>query len=95
MRILKTELFSKELDDILGFIARDSAKARDRFKSELTSSLKKLDFMPYKFRQSTSFDDKNIRDFIYKGYVVPYLIDKANNKIFLLAIFKHNIITPQ
>lgn len=47
--------------------------------------------MPYKFRQSKCFNDENIRDFIFKGYVIPYLIDKENNKIVILAIFKQNL----
>lgn len=37
--------------------------------------------MPYKFRQSRYCQNENIRDFIFKGYTVPYLIDVDNDVI--------------
>lgn len=48
--------------------------------------------MPYKFRKSWSFDNEDIKDFIFKGYVIPYFIDKQNDKIVLLAIFRENLL---
>lgn len=48
--------------------------------------------MPYKFRRSKSFDDDRIRDFIFKGFVIPYLIDEPNDTIVILAIFKQNLL---
>ncbi|EAL2490596.1 type II toxin-antitoxin system RelE/ParE family toxin, partial [Campylobacter jejuni] len=53
--------------------------------------LKKLDFMPYKFRKSLAFDDENVRDFIFKGYVIPYKIDKEKDLIIILGIYKENL----
>jgi len=44
--------------------------------------------MPYKFRKSIYFDDENIRDYIFKGYAIPYLINEDNNEIALLDIIK-------
>ncbi|MGM0533206.1 MAG: type II toxin-antitoxin system RelE/ParE family toxin, partial [Campylobacterota bacterium] len=44
--------------------------------------------MPYKFRQSYYYDSLNIRDFIFKGYTIPYLIDEDKGVIVLLDIFK-------
>ncbi len=32
---------------------------------------------------------KDSRDCIFKGYVIPYLIDEINNKIILLGIVKY------
>ena len=48
--------------------------------------------MPYKFRRSKSFDDNKIRDFIFKGFVIPYLMDEPNDTIVILAIFKQNLL---
>ena len=45
--------------------------------------------MPYKFRKSIYFEDDNIRDYIYKGYVIPYLIDTEEDKIILLGMVKY------
>ncbi|UCN01581.1 hypothetical protein LCX93_11680 [Sulfurimonas sp. SWIR-19] len=43
---------------------------------------------PYKSRKFLYHDDENIRDYIFKGYTIPYLIDNNKNKIVLLDIFK-------
>ncbi|EAH7533979.1 TPA: type II toxin-antitoxin system RelE/ParE family toxin, partial [Campylobacter jejuni] len=55
------------------------------------SICKNLSFMPYKNRKSLSFDNENIRDLIFKGYIIPYLIDKSKNEIVILGIYKSNL----
>ena len=45
--------------------------------------------MPHKFRKSIYFNDENIRDYIFKGYVIPYFIDTKHEKIVLLGIVKY------
>jgi len=32
--------------------------------------------------------DKKVRDYIFKGYTIPYYIDEKNEKIVILDIFK-------
>ncbi len=44
--------------------------------------------MPYKYRESFYYVNQNIRDMVFKGYTVPYLIDNDNNQIVILDIFK-------
>ncbi|MDN2818551.1 type II toxin-antitoxin system RelE/ParE family toxin [Campylobacter jejuni] len=56
-----------------------------------TSICRNLSFMPYKNRKSLSFDNENIRDLIFKGYIIPYLIDKSKNEIVILGIYKSNL----
>lgn len=82
--------FLNELDNILEFIANDNISRAINFADELYKKIYNLQNMPYKFRRSTSFNADNIRDLIFKGYVVPYLIDGEN--IVILGIFKENII---
>ncbi|HHS6753152.1 TPA: type II toxin-antitoxin system RelE/ParE family toxin [Campylobacter jejuni] len=92
MQILESDLFTNELNIILSFIVRkESIKAKNTFKNDLYKVLKKLDFMPYKFRKSLAFDDENVRDFIFKGYVIPYKIDKEKDLIIILGIYKENL----
>ncbi|EAI6900278.1 type II toxin-antitoxin system RelE/ParE family toxin, partial [Campylobacter jejuni] len=55
------------------------------------SICRNLSFMPYKNRKSLSFDNENIRDLIFKGYIIPYLIDKSKNEIVILGIYKSNL----
>jgi len=42
--------------------------------------------MPYKYRKSFYHDSDNIRDMIFKGYTIPYMINE--DTIALLDIFK-------
>jgi len=44
--------------------------------------------MPYRFRQSQYYENPNVRDLIFKGYTIPYLIDNDNEKLVVLDIFK-------
>ncbi|WP_354667356.1 type II toxin-antitoxin system RelE/ParE family toxin [Campylobacter jejuni] len=57
----------------------------------MNSICRNLSFMPYKNRKSLSFDNENIRDLIFKGYIIPYLIDKSKNEIVILGIYKSNL----
>lgn len=80
--------FNQNLLTILDFIAKDSKARANKFSKDLKSKLQILKTEPKAFRQSTKFSNINIRDFIYKGYVIPYLIDKDN--ILILGIYKAN-----
>ncbi len=84
--------FINQLKNIADFIAQDSFIKTQNFQQQLFNELKKLHFMPYKFRKSIYFDDENIRDFIFKGYVVPYFIDTQGRIILILAICKENLL---
>lgn len=87
--LYQTAEFKQNLNKIIDFIAKDSVQNALHFRQDLLHKLQNLDFMPYKFRKSKSFEDENIRDFIFKGFVVPYLIYK--NDIYVLNIFKENL----
>ncbi len=92
MQIIESIDFKRHLQRILDFLGSKSKASKDSFSDSLYENLSRLDFMPYKFRKSWSFDDEDIRDFIFKGYVIPYFIDKQNDKIVLLAIFRENLL---
>ncbi len=79
--------FKKELKDIFDYIALDSKNRVNDFKNILLDKFQILETNPYAFRKSTKFDD-NIRDFIYKSYIISYLIDK--DVILVLGIYKKN-----
>jgi plasmid stabilization system protein ParE len=44
---------------------------------------------PYIYRKKDS--DENLRELIYKGYTIPFEIDKEKNKIIILGIFNQNL----
>ncbi len=88
MKIVRDRQFLASLRGILKYIAADSIGNAKSFKAGLDEKLKMLPLFPYKFRQSIYDDDSKVRDFIFKGYVIPYLVDKHGGRIVLLDIFK-------
>ena len=89
MNVVKDPKFNEELKVILRFIALDSKPRAINFKNELITKVNNLPYMPYKYRKSHYFSDENIRDYIFKGYVIPYKIDTENNTLSILAIIKY------
>ncbi|MDD3060406.1 MAG: type II toxin-antitoxin system RelE/ParE family toxin, partial [Sulfurimonas sp.] len=69
-KIRRSDTFKESLLEILIYIAKNRA---NNFKNTLKKELEDLTFMPYKYRQSIYFNQKNIRDFIFKGYCIPYV----------------------
>ena len=88
MKIVKHPDFGKSLDGILDFIAEDSLNQAIMFNQDLEEKLQNITY-PFMYRQSCFYDDENVRDMIFKGYVIPYFIDKVQEKIVILDIFKY------
>ena len=88
MKIEYNPTFRKNFGDIWNFISNDSIKRADNFKDQLKGKILNLPNSPYKFRQSHYYADINTRDMIFKGYTVPYYIDKEKNTLIILDIFK-------
>jgi len=80
--------FRKNFGNIWDYISKDSVNRANSFKNQIKSKLNNLENSPYKYRKSFYYDDDNIRDCIYKGYTIPYLIDPNKNKILIIDIFK-------
>ena len=89
MKIVKQVSFNDKFKTILRFIALDSAYNAKKFKNNILKKIINLSYMPYKCRKSIYFDDENIRDLIFKGYVVVYKIDTKEKKIIILGINKY------
>jgi len=89
LNIIYEPKFIKSFTNIWDYISIDSKTRANKFKIELKQIIEDLVYMPYKFRKSIYFDDENIRDLIFKGYVIPYRIDKAKNIIFIVGINKY------
>jgi len=80
--------FRENFVKIWKFIAKDSLNRANTFKKQLKEKITNIPYMSHKFRQSWYYNNKNIRDMIFKGYTIPYLIDDKNQKIIILDIFK-------
>ena len=86
MRIEYDENFSYKFKTIWKFIAEDSKNKANDFKGQLQNTIEDIPTFPYKYRKSRWFDNKDIRDLIFKGYTIPYRI--LDDKIVILDIFK-------
>lgn len=89
MQIVKDTLFISSLQNTLTHIAEDSLTQAIHFNDELEYKINALTHMSYKFRQSLFHTDEHIKDLIYKGYVIPYLVDMDKEHIVILNIFKN------
>jgi len=88
MIIVYDENFTDKFNEIWDFITLDSQNRANDFKIQLKTQIENIPNFPYKFRKSRWFDNENIRDLVFKGYTIPYLI--LGEKIVILDIFKWN-----
>jgi len=88
MQIVKDERYYLDLTDIMDLIARDSVQRAILFQSNLDTLIDDIVNFPLKYRKSIYFDDVNIIDLIFKGYVVPYEVDMDSLTITILGIVK-------
>ena len=89
MKIERSPKYRNNFFQILDYIAQDKFSASENFKNELDNLIEDLPNFPYKYRKSIYFDDKDMRDLIFKGYVVPYKVDEANNQIIIIGVNKY------
>lgn len=90
MTVIHKPTFSKQLKQILEHIAQDKPSASMKFKNDLKESINVLPSNPMMYRESIYFNDKNIRDMVYKGYTVVYRIRPIKKEIEILRIFNKN-----
>ena len=88
MKIIKDAYFTQNLERIILYIADDSKSRARNFRNNLHKRLNSLDSFPYKFRKSIHFNNDDIRDYIFMGYTIPYLVDEEKDVIVVLDIFK-------
>ncbi len=88
MKIIRRREYLIALKVILVFIAKDSKNRALHFKNQLDAKIEDLDHFPYKFKQSKNHHDENVRDMIFKGFTITYLVEKHKEKIYILDIYK-------
>lgn len=87
MKIRFEESFINSLALKLEYIAKENPQVARKFKNELILSCKDILHMPYKYRKSIYHDDENVRDLIFKGYTIIYMIEDEQVSVF--AIIHH------
>ena len=89
MQIIRDINYLQKLQSIMEFIAQDSLNQAIKFQVDLDEIIDDIPNMPFKYRKSIYFNDNNIRDLIFKGYVVAYKIDTSKNQIIIIGINKY------
>ena len=89
MKIVRSKKYTLSLQNIIAYISKDSKSRAFNFKNELEKVVNDLVNMPYKFRPSIYFTDKNKRDLIFKGYTIVYKIDEEKDIITIIGIKKY------
>lgn len=86
MKIVRSQAYTKSLQETMRFISLDSKTRALNFKYELDTHIDNLDNMPLKFRKSIYFNDNNIRDLIFKGHTIVYKIDTIKDMITVIGL---------
>jgi len=88
MKILCSELYEKQLKEILMSMASFNYDEAKRFKLYLDTIILNVPTKARKYKQSVYSDDENIKDIEHEGYTIPFLLDAPNNTYLMLAILK-------
>ncbi len=89
MKIKITKSFSNKLNKQVDYIAKDKPAAARKFKNDVLAEIKSVSNMPYRNRKSIFFDNNDIREFIFKGYIIVYRINKLKNLIEFFGFTKY------
>ena len=89
MKIRFEEGFLYSLNEQVRYIARDKPIAAKKFKKDLINNIKKDLKHPFHFKKSIYFEDENIRDYVFKGYVAVFVIDLQEKIVTVLGFIKN------
>jgi plasmid stabilization system protein ParE len=89
MRLRILTSFGDKLNDHIEYIVKDKPAAARKFKSEVIKRIKGISKMPYANRKSIFFDREDIRDLVFKGYVIVYKINTENQTIDVFGFTKY------
>ncbi|AHM63388.1 hypothetical protein D770_25725 [Flammeovirgaceae bacterium 311] len=88
MKIKITKGFRDKLNAQVEYIAKDKPAAARKFKNDIISRIKGIPAKPYIYRKSIFFDREDIRDLIFKGYVVVYKINEGSQTLEVFGFTK-------
>lgn len=81
--------YLKLLTNQVRFIYKDKPRAAFKFRKELLKNIKKDLRQPFHFKKSIYFDNENIRDYVFKGYVSVYEVAVEKNSVSVFGFIKH------
>jgi plasmid stabilization system protein ParE len=82
MKVVFKETFLHRLESQIDYISLDSPARARKFKSDLIRRIKEIPTNPYRYRKSIYFEDETIRDLIFKGYTIVFLLTEKEIVVF-------------
>ncbi|MFP9114805.1 type II toxin-antitoxin system RelE/ParE family toxin [Flavobacterium sp. RHBU_3] len=89
MKIKILQSFRLKFNDQLLYIAEDKPAAARKFRNDVLEKLKDVPSMPYRNRKSIYFNNENVRDLVFKGYIIIYRIKPEQNEIEVFGFIKY------
>jgi len=81
--------FLKLLTEQVRYIYKDKPRAALKFRKDLLKNIKKDLKQPFHFKKSRYIENENIRDYVFKGYVVVYEVDFENKIVSVFGFIKY------
>jgi len=88
MKIVCSELYEKQLKEILEDMLKYDYKATKSFKSYLDTIIVNIPTKAKKYKKSIFFDNENIKDVEHQGLRIPFLLDTENDIYVILGVVK-------
>lgn len=89
MTISISNEFLKLLTKQVRYIYKDKPRAALKFRKDLLRNIKKDLKQPFQFKKSRYFDDENIRDYVFKGYVSVFEVNIEQQIVSVFGFIKH------
>ena len=81
--------FLKLLTEQVRYIYKDKPRAALKFRKDLLKNIKKDLKQPFHFKKSRYIDNENIRDYVFKEYVVIYEVDVEKKIVSVFGFIKY------
>jgi plasmid stabilization system protein ParE len=91
MRIRLQDDFLLALNNQVDYISREKPIVARKFKNDLLKNIRKDLKQPFHFKKSRYFDNENIRDYVFKGYVSVYEVDVEQQIVSVFIKYKDTL----
>lgn len=89
MKVRINPSFTQKLYQQVDYIAKDKPGAAFQFYLDIEARINQIPDNPFKYRQSIFSDDMNVRDLIFKGYVITFRIQSDEDLIEIFSFYKY------
>jgi len=88
VEILCSELYEKQLKEILLPMIEEDVSLAKKFKIYLDTLIVNIPTKAKKYKKSIYFNDENIKDLEYENYTIIFCIEESNTSYIIIGIIK-------